>query len=45
MSLAWWQLKAITIGRRQPPAHARLDGSPLCYNKPDILNPWFVARA
>jgi len=23
----------------------RLDGSPLCYNKPDILNPWFVARA
>ncbi|HAT05549.1 MAG TPA: 3'(2'),5'-bisphosphate nucleotidase [Aeromonas salmonicida] len=24
---------------------ARLDGSPLAYNKPDILNPWFVARA
>ncbi|MDF2411873.1 MULTISPECIES: 3'(2'),5'-bisphosphate nucleotidase CysQ [Aeromonas] len=23
----------------------RLDGSPLAYNKPDILNPWFVARA
>ncbi|MBL0530851.1 3'(2'),5'-bisphosphate nucleotidase CysQ [Aeromonas caviae] len=23
----------------------QLDGSPLCYNKPDILNPWFVARA
>ena len=23
----------------------RLDGSPLEYNKPDILNPWFVARA
>ncbi|MFM5845141.1 3'(2'),5'-bisphosphate nucleotidase CysQ [Aeromonas sanarellii] len=23
----------------------QLDGSPLRYNKPDILNPWFVARA
>jgi len=23
----------------------RLDGSPLAYNKPDILNPWFVALA
>ncbi|MFM5210775.1 MULTISPECIES: 3'(2'),5'-bisphosphate nucleotidase CysQ [Aeromonas] len=23
----------------------QLDGSPLCYNKPDILNPWFVAKA
>ncbi len=23
----------------------QLDGSPLAYNKPDILNPWFVARA
>ncbi|KLV51086.1 3'(2'),5'-bisphosphate nucleotidase [Aeromonas caviae] len=23
----------------------QLDGSPLCYNKPDTLNPWFVARA
>ncbi|WP_339022813.1 3'(2'),5'-bisphosphate nucleotidase CysQ [Aeromonas salmonicida] len=23
----------------------RLDGSPLAYNKSDILNPWFVARA
>ncbi|MDM5138114.1 3'(2'),5'-bisphosphate nucleotidase CysQ [Aeromonas salmonicida] len=23
----------------------RLDGSPLAYNKPDIINPWFVARA
>ncbi|MGY3925434.1 3'(2'),5'-bisphosphate nucleotidase CysQ [Aeromonas jandaei] len=23
----------------------RLDGSPLAYNKPDILNPWFVAKA
>ena len=23
----------------------RLDGSPLEYNKPDILNPWFVAKA
>ncbi|MEV3829701.1 3'(2'),5'-bisphosphate nucleotidase CysQ, partial [Aeromonas allosaccharophila] len=23
----------------------QLDGSPLTYNKPDILNPWFVARA
>ena len=23
----------------------QLDGSPLCYNKTDILNPWFVARA
>lgn len=23
----------------------QLDGSPLVYNKPDILNPWFVARA
>ncbi|WP_219590482.1 3'(2'),5'-bisphosphate nucleotidase CysQ [Aeromonas salmonicida] len=23
----------------------RLDGSPLAYNKPDILNSWFVARA
>ena len=26
-------------------AVTRLDGSPLAYNKPDILNPWFVARA
>ncbi|MGY3904794.1 3'(2'),5'-bisphosphate nucleotidase CysQ [Aeromonas lusitana] len=24
---------------------AHLDGSPLRYNKPDILNPWFVAKA
>lgn len=23
----------------------QLDGSPLAYNKPDILNPWFVAKA
>ncbi|MBP8219175.1 MAG: 3'(2'),5'-bisphosphate nucleotidase CysQ, partial [Aeromonas sp.] len=23
----------------------QLDGSPLVYNKPNILNPWFVARA
>ncbi|WP_421190782.1 3'(2'),5'-bisphosphate nucleotidase CysQ [Aeromonas enteropelogenes] len=23
----------------------RLDGEPLVYNKPDILNPWFVAKA
>ncbi|WP_421243363.1 3'(2'),5'-bisphosphate nucleotidase CysQ [Aeromonas enteropelogenes] len=23
----------------------RLDGGPLVYNKPDILNPWFVAKA
>lgn len=23
----------------------QLDGTPLAYNKPDILNPWFVARA
>ncbi|WP_409012593.1 3'(2'),5'-bisphosphate nucleotidase CysQ [Aeromonas veronii] len=23
----------------------QLDGSPLRYNKPDILNPWFVAKA
>ncbi|WP_429208826.1 3'(2'),5'-bisphosphate nucleotidase CysQ [Aeromonas veronii] len=23
----------------------QLDGSPLRYNKPDILNPWFIARA
>jgi 3'(2'), 5'-bisphosphate nucleotidase len=23
----------------------QLDGLPLAYNKPDILNPWFVARA
>lgn len=23
----------------------QLDGAPLAYNKPDILNPWFVARA
>ncbi|MDM5074418.1 3'(2'),5'-bisphosphate nucleotidase CysQ [Aeromonas bestiarum] len=23
----------------------QLDGSPLVYNKPDILNPWFVAQA
>jgi len=23
----------------------QLDGSPLAYNKSDILNPWFVAKA
>lgn len=23
----------------------QLDGAPLAYNKPDILNPWFVAKA
>ena len=34
--------QAVLEGRA---AASQLDGLPLCYNKPDILNPWFVAKA